>query len=52
MSYNLGDLRHIKMAKKKKPSQSQQRNLRTQQIIFGIIAVILILSWIIGLVAR
>ncbi len=30
----------------------EQRRLRTQQIIFAIIAVILILSWVISLIAK
>jgi hypothetical protein len=36
----------------KKPSQREKRKIRTQQIIFGIIAVMIILSWVIGLIAR
>jgi hypothetical protein len=41
------------MAKKqKKPSQREKRKIRAQQIIFGIIAVMIILSWVIGLIAR
>jgi hypothetical protein len=37
---------------KKTLSRSAQRTMRTQQIIFTIIAVIVILSWIIALVAK
>ena len=41
------------MAKQKKStSKREKRKIRTQQIIFGIIAVMIILSWIIGLIAR
>jgi hypothetical protein len=40
------------MAKKNKLSAHQQRSLRTQQIILGIIGVIVILSMVISLVAR
>jgi hypothetical protein len=41
------------MAKKQKsPSKREKRKIRTQQIIFGIIAVIIILSWVISLIAR
>lgn len=41
------------MAKKqKKTSKREKRKIRTQQIIFGIIAVMIILSWVIGLIAR
>lgn len=42
------------MAQKKK-SQSptrEQRRVRTQQIIFSIVAVIVILSWVIALIAK
>ena len=39
------------MAKKKKPqlSKRQQRKIRTQQVIFGFIAVILIASMVVTL---
>lgn len=37
---------------KKTPSKREQRRLRTQQILFTVIAVILILSWIITLVSK
>lgn len=41
------------MAKKKKnTTKHERRKIRTQQIIFGIIAVMIILSWVIGLIAR
>jgi hypothetical protein len=41
------------MAKKKRPpvSQRQARRMRTQQIIFGIIAFIVIASFVISLIA-
>jgi predicted nucleic acid-binding Zn ribbon protein len=38
--------------KKKTPSAREKRRLRTQQIIFGVIAVIVILSWVLSLIAR
>ena len=38
--------------KKKQPNQREQRKLRTQQIIFGVIAVIIIFTWVIGLIAK
>lgn len=40
------------MAKKSTPSPGQQRALRTQQIIMGVIGVIVILSMVISLIAR
>jgi hypothetical protein len=41
------------MAKQNKnTSKREKRKIRTQQIIFGIIAVMIILSWVIGLIAR
>lgn len=41
------------MAKKKKnTTKRERRKIRTQQIIFGIIALMIILSWVIGLIAR
>lgn len=40
------------MAKKQKMSKSQQRSLRTQQIIMGAIGVIVVLSMIIALVSK
>ncbi len=42
---------HRPMAKKKKPqlSKRQQRKIRTQQVIFGFIAVILIASMVVTL---
>jgi hypothetical protein len=36
--------------KKKTGSSRDQRRMRTQQIVFAIIAVILILSWVITLI--
>ena len=38
--------------KKKSPSKREMRRMRVQQIVFTIIAVIVILSWIIVLVAK
>lgn len=35
---------------KKKPASREQRKVRTQQIFFGILAAILIISWILSLV--
>jgi len=40
------------MSAKKNKSKREQRRVRTQQIIFGIIAGIIILSWIIGMVSQ
>jgi len=37
---------------KKNPSKREVRRIRTQQIIFSIIAVIVILSWVIALVSK
>ena len=37
---------------KKGPNKREMRRMRTQQIIFSIIAVIVILSWIIALVSK
>ena len=37
---------------KKSPSKRELRKLRTQQIIFSAVAVIVILSWIITLIAK
>lgn len=39
------------MAKKKSLSKRQQRKIRVQQIIFGVIAIIVIASFIVSLVA-
>lgn len=39
-------------AKKKNVSKREQRRIRTQQLVFGIIAGVIIISWIIALVAR
>lgn len=38
------------MAKKNKMSVSQQRNMRIQQVIFGFLGVLVILSMILSLV--
>jgi hypothetical protein len=38
--------------RKKNPSKREMRRMRTQQVIFTIIAVIVILSWVIVLVAK
>lgn len=38
--------------KKKNLTRREQRRLRTQQIIFAVIAGIIILSWIITLIAK
>ena len=40
------------MAKKKTISTGQQRQLRTQQIIMGVIGVIIVLSMVISMIAR
>lgn len=40
------------MAKKDKMSRAQRRSIRTQQIIMGIVGVIVILSMVISLIAR
>ena len=40
------------MAAKKKALTSQQRSLRTQQIILSIIGILIILSMVISLVSR
>ncbi|MGE5124444.1 MAG: hypothetical protein ACM3H7_07990 [Acidobacteriaceae bacterium] len=40
------------MAKKKVLSKSQQRTLRTQQIIMGVIGVMVILAMVLSLIAR
>ncbi len=40
------------MAKKKPMSRSQQRSIRTQQIIMGVIGVLVILSMVLALIAR
>jgi hypothetical protein len=38
--------------KKRTSSNYDQRRMRTQQIIFGVIAVIIIFTWVIGLIAK
>jgi predicted nucleic acid-binding Zn ribbon protein len=40
------------MAKKQKITKSQQRSLRTQQILMGAIGIIIVLSMIISLVSN
>ena len=40
------------MAKKKAVSRSQQRQMRTQQVIMGIIGVLIVLSMVISLIMR
>ena len=37
---------------KKNPSKREARRMRTQQVIFTIIAIIVILSWVIALVSK
>lgn len=39
-------------SKKSKTSSYEQRRMRTQQLIFGVIAVIIILSWVVSFFAR
>jgi predicted nucleic acid-binding Zn ribbon protein len=40
------------MAKKKTISKSQQKSIRTQQIVMGVIGVLVILSMVLALIAR
>ena len=40
------------MAKKKVISRSQQRSIRTQQIVMGVIGVLVILSMVLALISR
>jgi predicted nucleic acid-binding Zn ribbon protein len=40
------------MAKKKVLSRQQQRTMRTQQIIMGVIGVMIILAMVLSLIAR
>lgn len=40
------------MAKKKVISRGQQRSLRTQQIIMGVIGVMIILAMVLSLIVR
>ncbi len=40
------------MAKKKQLSASQQKTMRTQQIIMGIIGLIVILSMVVSLISK
>jgi predicted nucleic acid-binding Zn ribbon protein len=39
------------MAKKKKMSESQRRSIRAQQIVFSVLAILIILSMVVSLVA-
>ena len=40
------------MPAKKKISAHEQRRLRTQQLIFSVVAVIVIISWVLMLIAK
>ena len=40
------------MAKKKEVSKGQQRSMRTQQIVMGVIGVMIILAMILSMVAK
>jgi predicted nucleic acid-binding Zn ribbon protein len=40
------------MAKKKAMSRGQQRSIRTQQIVMGVIGVMIILAMVLSLIAR
>jgi predicted nucleic acid-binding Zn ribbon protein len=40
------------MAKKKVLSRGQQRSLRTQQIVMGVIGIMIILAMVLSLIAR
>jgi predicted nucleic acid-binding Zn ribbon protein len=40
------------MAKKKELSKSQRKSLRTQQIVMGVIGVLVILAMVLGMIAR
>jgi len=40
------------MAKKKELTKSQKRSLRTQQIVMGVIGVLVILAMVLGMIAR
>ena len=40
------------MAKKKTMNKSQQRSIRTQQIVMGVIGVMVILAMVLGLFMR
>ncbi len=40
------------MASKKGGPSREQRRMRTQQIIFSVLSIIVILAWIIGLIAK
>ena len=40
------------MAKKKEISKGQQRSMRTQQIVMGVIGVMIILAMVLSMVAK
>ncbi|HEX9090212.1 MAG TPA: hypothetical protein VF831_01925 [Anaerolineales bacterium] len=40
------------MAKKRTISKSQQKSIRTQQIVMGVIGILVILSMVLALIAR
>jgi predicted nucleic acid-binding Zn ribbon protein len=40
------------MAKKKELSKVQKRSLRTQQIVMGVIGVMVILAMVLGMIAK
>ena len=40
------------MAKKKVVSRSQQRSIRTQQIVMGVIGVLVILSMVLAMISK
>jgi hypothetical protein len=40
------------MAKKKEVSKGQQRSMRTQQIVMGVIGVMIILAMVLSMVAK
>jgi predicted nucleic acid-binding Zn ribbon protein len=40
------------MAKKRELSKSQKRSMRTQQIVMGVIGVLVILAMVLGMIAR
>ncbi len=40
------------MSNKKSGISREQRRMRTQQVIFSVLSIIVILAWIIGLIAK
>jgi predicted nucleic acid-binding Zn ribbon protein len=40
------------MAKKKEVSKGQQRSMRTQQIVMGVIGIMIILAMVLSMVAK